>query len=150
MIVPLKMFVTLKNDWFNKRCTLPPSPPPPLCIPLRGNAVCILFIFSERSGIFWIKFCNSDPSFNKNILRFLYLKFKTSDPTHIAITYYFTWFTNCLTWYEFNLRWGYILINEVVQWFYQLDHVTFSENIFWSVNSKLLFYQIYSVQLSTL
>ena len=28
-----------------------------------------------------------------------------------------------------NLHWGYILINEVGQWFYQLDHVTFPKNV---------------------
>ena len=30
--------------------------PSPLCIPLRGDAVCILFIFSEWVGIFWLNF----------------------------------------------------------------------------------------------
>ena len=49
-----------------------------------------------------------------------------------------------------DLDWGYILINEVGQRFYELDHVTFSKNIFWSVNCTLFFYQIYSAQMSTL
>ena len=44
----------------------------------------------------------------------------------------------------------YILINEVGQWFYQLDHVTFWKNIFWFVNCAMFFYQIYFVQMSTL
>ena len=51
----------------------------------------------------------------------------------MAITYNCILFTNVLLWYEFE-AWGYVLINEVYQWFYQLSHVTFSENIFWSVN----------------
>ena len=49
-----------------------------------------------------------------------------------------------------NLHWGYILINEVGQWFYELDHGTFSKSVFWSVNCTLPFYQIYYIQMSTL
>ena len=50
-----------------------------------------------------------------------------------------------------NLHWGYILISKVGQWFYEwLDHVTFFENIFWSVNCTLFYNQIYSVQMSSL
>ena len=49
-----------------------------------------------------------------------------------------------------NLHWGYILISKVGQWFYQLDYVTFSKNIFWSVNCTLFYKQIYSVQMSFL
>ena len=41
------------------------------------------------------------------------------------------------------------MINEVGQWFYQLNHVTFSENISWSVNYAMFFYQIYFAQMST-
>ena len=33
---------------------------------------------------------------------------------------------------------GYFLINRVGQWFYQLDHVTFLKNVFWSVNFAAL------------
>ena len=36
---------------------------------------------------FLIKFCSSDPSFNRNILRFQHLKFQTCAHAHIAITY---------------------------------------------------------------
>ena len=46
---------------------------------------------------FSMKFCSSDPSFNRNILRLLYLKFKPSVYAHIAITYYFVLFTNFLS-----------------------------------------------------
>ena len=56
---------------------------------------------SRKDWIFQFKFCRSDPSFNRNILRPLYLEFKTSAHVHIAITYYFVLFTNFLTWYEF-------------------------------------------------
>ena len=34
--------------------------------------------------------------------------------------------------------------------FYELGHVTFSKNVFWSVNCTLPLYQIYPVQSSTL
>ena len=68
----------------------------PRCIPLRGNSVCILPIYSEQIGIFLIKFCSSDPSFNINIFRSLYLKFKTSAHAQIAITHYYV-LTNFLT-----------------------------------------------------
>ena len=41
-----------------------------------------------------------------------------------------------------NMHWGCFLINEVGQWFSQLDHMTFFKNILWSVNFALPFYQI--------
>ena len=50
---------------------------------------------------FLIKFCSSDPSFNRNILRSQYLKFQTSAHVHIAITYVYVLFTNFLSLYEF-------------------------------------------------
>ena len=28
----------------------------PLCIPLRGNSVCIVFISTEQIGTFWLNF----------------------------------------------------------------------------------------------
>ena len=49
-----------------------------------------------------------------------------------------------------NIHWGYFLINKVYQWFYQFDHVTFSKNVFWSVNFAVPFCQICSIQKSTL
>ena len=56
------------------------------------------FVYIFRTGWnFLIKFCSSDPSFNRNILRSLYLKFKTSAHAHIAIAYYYALFTNFLT-----------------------------------------------------
>ena len=67
-----------------------------------GRGVCIpqslYFVYIFRTG--WnilIKFCSSDPSFSRNILRSLYLKFKTSAHADIAITYYYALFTNFLT-----------------------------------------------------
>ena len=49
-----------------------------------------------------------------------------------------------------NIQWECFLINKVCQWFYQLDHVTFSANVFWSVNFALPFCQICCIQKSTL
>ena len=49
-----------------------------------------------------------------------------------------------------KLTLGYILINEVGQRYYQLDHVTFSKYVFWSVNSALFFYKIFYVRMSAL
>ena len=58
----------------------------------------LYFVYIFRTGWnFLIKFRSSDPSFNRNILRFLYLKFKTSAHAHIAIAYYYALFTNFLT-----------------------------------------------------
>ena len=45
---------------------------------------------------FSIKFCSSDPSFNRNTFRPLYLKFKTFAHAQIAITHYEVLFTNFL------------------------------------------------------
>ena len=50
---------------------------------------------------FLIKFCSFDPSFNRNILRSQYLKFRTSAHAHIAITYFCVLFTNFLSNYEY-------------------------------------------------
>ena len=61
-----------------------------------------VFFYIFRMGWnFLIKFCSSDPSFNRNILRSLYLKFKASAHAHIVIAYYYTLFTNFLRWCEF-------------------------------------------------
>ena len=97
-----------------------------------------------------MKFCNSDPSFNRNILRSLYLKFNPSAHAHIAITYSFVLFTNFLSYSILNVHWGYILISKVGQWFYQLDHVTFSKSLFWSVKCTLFYNQTCSVQMLSL
>ena len=66
-------------------------------IPLRGGAVCILFISSGWVGIFLIEFCSSDPSFDGGVLGSLYLEFKTSAHAHIAIACYYALFTDFLT-----------------------------------------------------
>ena len=49
---------------------------------------------------------------------------------------------NFFTWYEF-MHWGYFLITEVVQSFYQLDR-----DLFWSLNFSLSFCHIYYAQMS--
>ena len=51
---------------------------------------------------FLIKLCSSDPSFNRNILRSLNLKFKISAHAQITITHQYVLITNLLTWYEFE------------------------------------------------
>ena len=87
-----------------------------------------VYIFKTEWN-FLIKFCSSDPSFNGNILRSLYLKFQTSAHAHIAINYYYLLFTNFLTYEFLKLSLAYILINEVGQWFYQLDFINFIKSI---------------------
>ena len=57
-----------------------------------------VYIF-RKDWNFLTKLCSSDPSFNRNILRSLYLKFKTSADAQIAMTYYYVLFINFLTWY---------------------------------------------------
>ena len=49
-----------------------------LCIPLRGNSVCILLMSYSGLEIFSTKFCSSDPSFNRNVLTSLYVKSEIS------------------------------------------------------------------------
>ena len=51
---------------------------------------------------FWTKFGSYDPSFSRNILTFLYLKFETSALAQIEVIHYYILFTNFLTWYEFE------------------------------------------------
>ena len=100
---------------------------------------------------FLIKFCSFDPSLNRNIYLNLYLKFKTSACAQTAVIHYYVKLTNFLTWYWiWNLHWGYVLFNEVGQWLYQLDRVTFSKNVSSFVNCARFFYQIYCAQMSTL
>ena len=79
-----------------------------LCISLRGNislcgnSVCTLVISLERIGTFLIKFCSSDQSFNRNILRSLYFKFRTSAHAQITISCYYVLMEYFWTWYEFK------------------------------------------------
>ena len=51
---------------------------------------------------FWTKFGSYDPSFSRNILTFLYLKFETSPLAQIEVIHYYILFTSFLTWYEFE------------------------------------------------
>ena len=69
-----------------------------VCIPLRGNAVCNLFIFSYCTANFLTKFCSSDPSFNRNILTSLYLKSKHLRMRNYAITHLYILYTSFTTW----------------------------------------------------
>ena len=48
---------------------------------------------------FLMKFCSSDPSFNRNVLTYLYLEFKIFAHAPIAVSHYFVLFTNFLTGY---------------------------------------------------
>ena len=108
------------------------------------------FYIFRRDWNFLMKFWSSDPSFNRKILRSLYLKLKPSAHGHIAITYHFTIIYKFLAIIRIlNALWGYILVGKVGRWFYQLDRLTFSKNIFWSVNWTLFYNQIYTVQMSS-
>ena len=109
---------------------------------LRGNSVCILSISSERIGIFQL-----------NLATLIQVSIE-------AFWHSYTWIWNICTCancsysllhvinksldmiWILNLHWGYFLINEVRQWFNQIDHLTFSKIVFWSVNSALSFCQI--------
>ena len=77
-----------------------------ICIPLRGNILLhgmqsAFCLYLRTGSTFLFTFYSSDPSFNWNLLRSLYLKFKISAHAHIAMTYYYVLFTNFLKWYEF-------------------------------------------------
>ena len=85
-----------------------------VCILLRGNLVCILFISSKRIQDFLTKFGSSDSTFNRNIVTCPYLKSETS--AHAQLQDY----SFIHTIYKFhgmmsvgNLHWGYLLINGV-------------------------------------
>ena len=74
-----------------------------VCIPLSGNIplpgkFSLHFVYIFRTGWnFLIQFCNSNPSYNRNIVRSLHLKFKTSAHAQITITHYYVLFTYLLT-----------------------------------------------------
>ena len=55
-------------------------------------------------------------------------------------------------WHDINLKLtlGYFLINEIDQWSYQLDRVTFSKNVFCAVSFALFFCQVCFVGKSNL
>ena len=72
------------------------TPPPPVHSTSWKRSLHFLYIFGTDWN-FLIKFCSSDPSFNRDILRSLYLKFQTSAHAHIAITYYYVLFTTFLS-----------------------------------------------------
>ena len=90
-----------------------------------------VFCLYTQSGLkFLAKLCCSDPSFNRNVLSSLYIKFEIS--SHAQLRDY----SFIPTIYKFhdmvsvgNLHWGYLLINEV----YRQRHVVtwlFPEIIF--------------------
>ena len=96
------------------------------------------FVYTFRTdGNCLTKYGSSSSSFHRNILTLPYLKFKTSAHAQIAFIHYYILFTSFL--WIWNLQWRYSLMNEVGQWFYQLDHVTFSKNVFFFVNFALPF-----------
>ena len=123
----------------------------PLWIPLRGNSVFILFISSEQCRIFSL-------NFESVISTPVYFKFGTSAHAQIGITYYYILCINFLMWHEvenpFRMlfdKWSWSMISST--WFIlllTLFHVTFSENICWSVNYPVTFHQNYYVQISAL
>ena len=103
-------------------------------IPFRGNSECILFACSNLL----IKFWGSDPTFYRDILTLLYLKFQTLEHAQIAIArYYFQ-----ISWHNRKLKvtLGNSLINDVGPCIYQLGSMTFSKDTFRSVNCTLPFY----------
>ena len=64
-----------------------------VCIPLREIQSPFFFCIFRTTRNFLIKFCSSDPSLNINILRSIYLKFKTCAHAQIPITHYYVLFT---------------------------------------------------------
>ena len=104
------------------------SPPPVYSISWKFS---LHFVHIVRTGWnFLTKFVSSNPSSNRNILTLLYLKFETYVHVQITVIHYNIFLQ--VSWNDMDLKLslGYFLINEVGQWFYQLDHVTFSKNVF--------------------
>ena len=71
-----------------------------LCIPQEIQSAFCLYL--QKALDFLMEFCSSDPSFNRVILRSLYLKCEISGHAPIAITHYYVLFTNLLRRYEFE------------------------------------------------
>ena len=67
-----------------------------------GNSVCILFILQRGLEFFLTKLGNSDPSYYRNILTPLYLKFKSSAHVQIAFTHYIYYLQ--ISWFDMNLK----------------------------------------------
>ena len=104
------------------------------------------FIHIFRVDLMFLnKFGSSDPSFRKRILTLFILAGANCSYSLINIIYKFLDMIRIL-----NIHWGYFLINNVCELFYQLDHVNFSKNVFQSVNFALAFCQICCIQKSTL
>ena len=95
---------------------------------------------------FLTNFGSSDPSFNKHfdtpILETRNFGACTNR-SYSLINIIYQFLDMIWIW---NLHWGYFLIIEVGQRFHQLNHLTFSENVFWSVNFTLRFCQICYIQ----
>ena len=108
-----------------------------------------VYIFTSAWN-FLTKFWSSDSSFSRNILTPLFLKFEISTHALIANTRLHTIYKFPDMIWRWNLHWEYSLINKVCQWFLQLGYLTFSKNVFRSLNCTLSFYQIYYVQTTTL
>ena len=118
-----------------------------LFIPLCGNSLWILSISSEGIGGFYL---NLVALIQVSLEEFWHphtwnLKFLHMSKLQLFIICKFL----DMIW-VWNLHWGYFLINKVGHWFYQLDHVTFSENGFWLVNFAVPFCRICYIQKSAM
>ena len=145
-------FYKLSLDRFLEILLLIPLPSPVVhCTPWKYSTswkFSRLFISSERIEIFKLNFAALIHVSKVGILIFKNLNNCVCENYNYSLLRIIYKFIDIL-WIS-NLHWGYILINEVGQRFYQFDHVSFSKNVFWSVNCTPFFNQIYHVQMSTL
>ena len=92
---------------------------------------------------FLSNFCSSDPSFDRNILRPPYLKFKISAHVQMTVTSYYLQ----ISWNDTNLKLTWGMHFDKLSWLMILSAwlCDFFEKCIWSVNCFLFFYQIYYV-----
>ena len=73
------------------------------CVYSTSWKISLHFVYIFRTDWnFLIKFCSSDTSFDRNILTFLYLKFKTSVNVKVGNTHNYVLFT--ISWHDMNLK----------------------------------------------
>ena len=124
------------------------------CLPLLHSTswkLSLHFVHVFRKGWnFFTKLGSTDPNFNRSIW-YSYtwsLKYPSMRKLQLFITTYYLQ----VSWHDMDLKltFGCFLINKVAQWFYQLDHVTFSKKCILVCKFCTVFCQICYVQKSIL
>ena len=103
-----------------------------MCIPLRGNSVCILFISSKKAWNFLTKFWYSDQMFSRNIFTYLCLKSETSGHAQLMSILLYMLLANILH----GCSWKLTLRVPLDKWGHKMTPSMWSSDFSWKQSIK--------------